>query len=37
MSDAMHFAEELTGRYRDDRPAIPAIVPPRGDWVRGHF
>lgn len=26
MSDAMHFAEELSGRYRDDRPAYPAIV-----------
>jgi D-sedoheptulose 7-phosphate isomerase len=25
MSDAMHFAEELTGRFRDDRPAISAI------------
>lgn len=25
MCDAMHFAEELTGRYRDDRPAIPAL------------
>ena len=25
MSDAMHFAEELSGRFRDDRPAIPAI------------
>lgn len=25
MCDAMHFAEELTGRYREDRPAIPAI------------
>lgn len=25
MSDAMHFAEELSGRYRDDRPAISAI------------
>lgn len=25
MCDAMHFAEELTGRYRNDRPAIPAI------------
>jgi D-sedoheptulose 7-phosphate isomerase len=25
MSDAMHFAEELTGRFRDERPAIPAI------------
>lgn len=25
MCDAMHFAEELTGRYRDDRQAIPAI------------
>lgn len=26
MSDAMHFAEELTGRFRDDRKAIPAIA-----------
>lgn len=26
MSDAMHFAEELTGRYRNDRKAIPAIA-----------
>ena len=25
MSDAMHFAEELTGRYRSDRDPIPAI------------
>ena len=25
MSDAMHFAEELTGRFRDNRPAIAAI------------
>jgi D-sedoheptulose 7-phosphate isomerase len=25
MCDAMHFAEELTGRYRNDRAAIPAI------------
>lgn len=24
--DAMHFAEELTGRYRNDRPAYPAIA-----------
>lgn len=24
--DAMHFAEELTGRYREDRPAYPAIA-----------
>lgn len=24
--DAMHFAEELTGRYRDDRPAYAAIA-----------
>ncbi|HLU86897.1 MAG TPA: SIS domain-containing protein, partial [Taishania sp.] len=22
MCDAMHFAEELTGRYRDNRPAL---------------
>lgn len=26
MSDAMHFAEELSGRYRKDRPAYPAIA-----------
>ena len=25
MSDAMHFAEELTGRYREDRKSLPAI------------
>lgn len=25
MCDAMHFAEELTGRYRNNRPAIPAL------------
>ncbi len=25
MCDAMHFAEELTGRFRDDRPSIAAI------------
>ena len=25
MCDAMHFAEELTGRYRNDRPGIAAI------------
>lgn len=25
MSDAMHFAEELSGRYRDDRKSIGAI------------
>ncbi len=25
MADAMHFAEELTGRFRDDRPAISAV------------
>lgn len=24
--DAMHFAEELTGRYRDDRPSLPAFA-----------
>lgn len=23
--DAMHFAEELSGRYRDDRKALPAV------------
>jgi D-sedoheptulose 7-phosphate isomerase len=26
MSDAMHFAEELTGRFRNDRQAIAAIA-----------
>ncbi|MDP3467100.1 MAG: D-sedoheptulose 7-phosphate isomerase [Daejeonella sp.] len=26
MSDAMHFAEELSGRYRNDRPAYPALA-----------
>lgn len=25
MCDAMHFAEELTGRFRNDRRALPAI------------
>lgn len=25
MCDAMHFSEELTGRFRNDRPSIPAI------------
>ncbi len=25
MCDAMHFAEELSGRYRQDRPALPAF------------
>ena len=24
--DAMHFAEELSGRFRDDRPALPALA-----------
>lgn len=26
MSDAMHFAEELSGRYRGDRKALPAMA-----------
>ncbi len=26
MSDAMHFAEELTGRYRNDRPGLAAAA-----------
>jgi D-sedoheptulose 7-phosphate isomerase len=26
MCDSMHFAEELTGRYRDNRAAIPAMA-----------
>lgn len=26
MCDAMHFAEELTGRYRRDRPALAATA-----------
>ena len=25
MSDAMHFAEELSGRFRDERKALPAV------------
>lgn len=24
--DAMHFAEELSGRFRDNRPALPALA-----------
>lgn len=26
MCDAMHFAEELSGRFRDNRPALPALA-----------
>lgn len=26
MADAMHFAEELSGRYRNDRPALTAMA-----------
>lgn len=26
MSDAMHFAEELSGRFRGDRPSLPAMA-----------
>lgn len=26
LCDAMHFAEELTGRFHEDRPALPAIA-----------
>ncbi len=26
MCDAQHFAEELTGRYRQDRPAYPSVA-----------
>ena len=26
MCDAIHFAEEMTGRYREDRKALPAIA-----------
>jgi D-sedoheptulose 7-phosphate isomerase len=26
MCDAMHFAEELSGRYRLDRPGLPAVA-----------
>jgi D-sedoheptulose 7-phosphate isomerase len=26
MADAMHFAEELTGRFRKDRPALAAMA-----------
>ena len=28
MCDAMHFAEELSGRFREDRKALPVTVPP---------
>ena len=33
--DAMHFAEELTGRYRDNRPGYPgiAISDPRSSFM----
>jgi len=26
MSDAMHFAEEMTGKFRDERKSLPAIA-----------
>src|SRR6187402_3186006 len=26
MCDAMHFAEELSGRFREDRKALPAVA-----------
>jgi len=26
MCDAMHFAEELSGRFRNDRPSLPAVA-----------
>jgi D-sedoheptulose 7-phosphate isomerase len=26
MCDAMHFAEELSGRFRNNRPALPAVA-----------
>ena len=26
MGDAMHFAEELTGRFRENRPSMPAVA-----------
>ncbi|MGZ5245019.1 MAG: D-sedoheptulose 7-phosphate isomerase [Bacteroidia bacterium] len=26
LCDAMHFAEELSGKFRNDRPALPAIA-----------
>ena len=26
MADAIHFAEELTGRYREDRPSLAAVA-----------
>ena len=33
MCDAMHFAEELTGRYRLNRPSLPAVF----DFVFSRF
>jgi D-sedoheptulose 7-phosphate isomerase len=26
MCDAMHFAEELSGRFRNNRPSLPALA-----------
>lgn len=33
LCDAMHFAEELTGRYRDNRKALPAIALSEGSHI----
>lgn len=40
LCDAMHFAEELTGRFRNDRIALPALAITdsfacdlRGEWT----
>src|SRR5258708_22972292 len=38
--DAMHFAEELTRRYREDRNAIPAIfisAPSHSSCLRNNY
>lgn len=33
MCDAMHFAEELSGRFRDDRRALPAMAISEGPYI----
>ena len=38
LCDAMHFAEELTGRFRHERAALPAIaIAALGDRADDHF
>ena len=40
MSDSIHFSEELSGRYRKDRPPLPAMAisdPGHISWVSNDF